>query len=126
VYAPALTRETLFAIAGFASERLDHAEAEIRRLLREREAGGAGRPDRSVASALEAEEKLAEELRLFRDEADRIAGLGWEPDLDDGIILCAAPLAGLFPAWKDAAKARKEIKAGTYPWATVSKWADQL
>lgn len=126
VYAPALRRETLFAIGRFAGERLDQAEAEIRRLLREREAGGAGRSDRAVANALEAEEKLAEELRRFHDEADRIAGLGWEPDLDDGIILCAAPLADLFPAWKDAATARKEIKGGKYPWATVSKWADQL
>jgi hypothetical protein len=126
IYAPKLRRETLFAIGRFAGERLDQAEAEIRRLLREREAGGAGRSDRAVANALEAEEKLAEELRRFRDEADRVADLGWEPDLDDGIILCAAPLADLFPAWKDAAAARKEIKAGKYPWATVSKWADQL
>ncbi len=126
VYAPALRRETLFAIGRFAGERLDQAEAEIRRLLREREAGGAGRSDRAVANALEAEEKLVEELRRFRDEADRVAGLGWEPDLDDGIILCAAPLADLFPAWKDAAAARKEIKGGKYPWATVSKWTDQL
>ena len=125
-HAPELTRETLFAIAGLAGERLDHAEAEIRRLLREREAGGAGRSDQAVANALEAEEHLSEELRRFRDEAERIAGLGWEPDLDDGIVLCAAPLADLFPAWRDAGTARKEIKAGKYPWATVSKWADQL
>lgn len=126
VYAPALRRETLFAIARYAGERLDQAEAEIRRLARERDAGGAGRSDRAVADALDAEESLAEELRRFRDEAERIAGLGWEPDLDDGIILCAAPLADLFPAWKDAAKARDELKAGKYDWATVAKWADQL
>ncbi len=126
VYAPELTRETLFAIARLASERLDHAEAEIRHLRREREVGGAGRSGRDVANVMEAEEKLAEELRRFRDEADRISGLGWEPDLDDGIVLCAAPLANLLPAWKEADTARKEIKAGKYPWATVSKWAGQL
>jgi hypothetical protein len=80
----------------------------------------------AVANALEFEEQLAEELRQFRDEAERIAGLGWEPDLDDGIILCAAPLADLFPAWRDAAAARREIEAGKYPWATVSRWVDQL
>lgn len=126
VYAPELRRETLFAIARYAGERLDQAEAEIRRLVRERDAGGAGRSDRAVANALDAEESLAEELRRFRDEAERIAGLGWEPDLDDGIILCAAPLADIFPAWKDAATARKDLKAGKYDWATVAKWADQL
>lgn len=125
-YAPALRRETLFAIARHAAQRLDHAEAEIRRLVRERESGGAGRSDRAVANALAAEESLAEELRRFRDEAERIAGLGWEPDLDDGIILCAAPLADLFPAWRDAAAARRDLKAGKYDWATVARWADQL
>jgi len=126
IYAPSLRRETLFAVASEAMSRFDRTEAEIRRLQRERDSGGAGRSARDVALALEAEEKLAEELRRFRDEANRIAGLGWEPDLDDGIILCAAPLAELFPAWKDAAAARKEIKAGKYPWATVSDWANQL
>ena len=126
VYAPMLSRETLFAIARVATDRLSGAEAEIRRLQRERDAGGVGRSPREVADALESEERLAEELRGFRDEAERIAGFGWDPDLDDGIILCAAPLADLFPAWKDAATARNEIKAGKYPWATVSRWADQL
>ncbi|HVL64212.1 MAG TPA: hypothetical protein VM573_03470, partial [Actinomycetota bacterium] len=59
-------------------------------------------------------------------EADRIAGLGWEPDLDDGIILCAAPLADLFPAWPDAAKERENLRAGKYPWASVAAFADKL
>jgi hypothetical protein len=126
VYAPTLARETLFAVARAAADRLDGAEAEIHRLQRERAIGGAGRSARDVADALAFEEQLAEELRRFRREAVRIAGLGWDPDLDDGIILCAAPLADLFPAWKDAATARNEIKAGKYPWATVSRWADQL
>jgi hypothetical protein len=126
VYAPTLSREALFAVAQIAANRLDRGEAEIARLGRERESGGAGRSAREVATALESEERLAEELRPFRHEAERIAGLGWEPDLDDGIILCAAPLAGLFLAWKDAATARQEIKEGKYPWASVSRWADQL
>jgi hypothetical protein len=126
VYAPVLSRETLFAIMRAAADRLDGAESEIRRLERERDAGGDGRSAREVANALAAEQQLSEELRLFRDEAQRIAGLGWMPDLDDGVILCAAPLANLFPAWKDTDAARKQIKAGDYPWATVSKWADQL
>jgi hypothetical protein len=126
LYAPRLSREVLFALARAAADRLGAAEGEIRRLQREREHGGAGRSARTVVTALESEEHLVEELRRFHDEAERVAGLGWEPNLDDGIILCAAPLADLFPAWKDAATARKEIKSGKYPWATVSKWADEL
>jgi hypothetical protein len=126
VYAPLLSRETLYVVARAAADRLDGAEAETRRLQRERESGGAGRSAREVANALEAEQRLAEELRRFRAEAERVAGLGWDPDLDDGIILCAAPLAYLFSAWRDATTARKELQAGKYPWATVSRWAKQL
>src|SRR5207247_10238884 len=62
-YAPAFSRETLFALVRAAAERLDAAEAEIRRLRREREAGGAGRSAREVVAALDAEEQLVEELR---------------------------------------------------------------
>ena len=126
VYALQLSRETLFGISRAAADRLDAAEAETRRLQRERVVGGAGRSARQVAAALESEERLAGELARFRVEAERIAGLGWEPDLDDGMILCAAPLAGIFPAWRDAPSARKDIQAGKHPWASVSRWADKL
>jgi hypothetical protein len=125
-YAAALSRETLFAIAGAAARREALAAEAIRRLQAERDTGGAGRSVRQVSEALAAEEALTEELGKFRTEAERIAGLGWEPDLDDGIILCAAPLAGLFPAWPDAAKEREQILKGRYPWATVSGWKDVL
>jgi hypothetical protein len=126
VYAPTLSRETIFAVERAAADRLDAAEREIQRLQRERDAGGAGRSNRQVAAALESEEQLAGELRRFRDEAERIASLGWMPDHDDGLLLCAAPFAGIFPDWRDAGTARREIKAGDYPWAAVSKWAGEL
>jgi hypothetical protein len=126
VYAPTLTRETLYAVASEAGRRERLASAAIVRLQREQDEGGAGRPARKVAEELEVEEKLAVELGQFRAEAERVAGLGWEPDLDDGIVLCAAPLADLFPSWRDAKTARAELRKGKYGWATVAAWADQL
>ena len=126
VYAPSLTRETLYAVEAAATARLNAAQTEISRLARSQGDGGDGRSERDKASALEAEQLLSEELGVFRDRAHGIAALGWEPDLDDGIALCAAPLADLFPAWPEAARQRENIKASKYPWATVSKWADEL
>ncbi len=126
VYAPSLSRETLYAVEAAAASRLNAAEAEISQLRRSRESGVSGRSARDFANAIDAEQRLAEELRVFSREAGRVAALGWVPDLDDGIILCAAPLAGLFPAWKEAAMELENIKADEYPWATVSKWADEL
>jgi hypothetical protein len=125
-YAPMLSREMLYAIAAEALRREGHAGAEIARLERERSSGGLGRDLRSLDTALDAERKLGEELRRFRHEAERIASLGWEPDLDDGVALCAAPLADLLPMWKEPAQYRKELREGEYQWSTVSKWADQL
>ncbi len=125
VYAPTFNRETLYAVANEARRRERLADEAILRLRQEREVAG-GRPVRTVSEELQAEERLVEELRVFRLEAERIAGLGWEPDLDDGSILTAAPLADLFPAWPAATTARAELRRGQYPWATVASWADRL
>ena len=125
-YAPSLSRETLYAIEAAATARLNAAEIEISRLHRDQQDGRGGRSPRQLAAVLDAEQRLAEELRVFRNEAERIARLGWTPDLDDGIVLCAAPLADLFPAWKETKKERANIKAGKYPWASVTMWADEL
>lgn len=125
LYAPTLSRETLFAVASEAARRERLAIEAIARLQREQQEGG-GRPARKIAEALDSEEKLAEELRRFRTEAQRIAGLGWEPNLDDGVVLCAAPLADLFPAWPDAKKARDELRKGQHEWAAVARWAREL
>ena len=126
VYAPSLQRETLYAVEAAATARLHAAGGEISRLLTEQQGGGSGRAPRRLAELLEAEQRLAEELRVFQAEAERVADLGWEPDLDDGIVLCAAPLAGLFPAWPEARKKREELRAGKYSWASVARWADDL
>ena len=126
IYAPMLSRETLYAVAREAARRERLAVEAITRLQPEQQAGSLGRPARKIAEELDSEERLAEELRRFRTEAERIAGLGWEPNLDDGIVLCAAPLADLFLAWSDAKKARDELRKGGHKWAGVAQWAGEL
>jgi hypothetical protein len=125
-YAPMLTREGLYAIASAAGRRERLAGEAIARLQREQQEGASGSSTRRVVEELDAEEKLMEELRRFRAEAERIAGLGWEPNLDDGAVLCAAPLADLFPSWPDAKLSRAELRKGKHKWSTVAGWADQL
>jgi hypothetical protein len=50
----------------------------------------------------------------------------WKPEFDDGVLLNAAPLYRLTPAWKradaklDLAKAWKSLKDGDYPWAKTA------
>ncbi|OBH94308.1 BREX-1 system adenine-specific DNA-methyltransferase PglX [Mycobacterium sp. E2733] len=126
IYAPTFSRESLYAVASEVLRREGHAATEIARLERERAGGGGIRGASALDRALDAERTLAEELRRFREEADRIAALGWEPDLDDGIVLCAAPLADLFPGWRDLAQFRKDVRSGKYEWSTIARWAKQI
>jgi SAM-dependent methyltransferase len=126
LYAPEFSREVLFEIVREVEKRQRLADQQIAHLQGVSTAGGGEKSASSLAKELETEQKLAVELASFRAEAERIANLGWEPDLDDGMVLNAAPLADLFPAWKDAAVYRKELRAGKYEWATVARYADRL
>ncbi|HXF72494.1 MAG TPA: BREX-1 system adenine-specific DNA-methyltransferase PglX [Actinomycetota bacterium] len=136
VYAPTLSRETLFAIVREARRKEASLLAGVERLRRDARAAE-GEERRALERQLEADESLLEEVKAFRAEAERVAELGWEPDLDDGIVLCAAPLADLLPAWKaqgradsknpaDPQQARKLLKAGRFPWSAVSRFAERL
>jgi hypothetical protein len=50
----------------------------------------------------------------------------WIPELDDGVLLNAAPLYRLTPSWKradaklDLSKVWKALKEGEYPWAKTA------
>jgi hypothetical protein len=137
VYAAMLSRETLFAVVREA-RRKETLLAQAADGLRQQVAKASGRGRQLLERQLDDVENLRKEVRGFLEEAERVANLGWEPDLDDGIILCAAPLASLMPTWRQAGRgedsknpgdpeqARRLIKAGKFPWATVSRWKESL
>jgi len=120
LYAPELSREMLFAIAGSAREKLQRLLEQARQ-LRNRHLDTA---DRAVVERIEQIESLAGEIEQFAEHAEKVAQSGWRPDLNDGLILCAAPLERLFAddAWrKHIAPYRKDLETKKYPWATVQR-----
>jgi hypothetical protein len=120
VYAPWLSREQLFAVSRAAQERFRRLSDQSAQLRRDLEAGR----ERGIHDRLEATEDLMRELEVFHKNADLVAQSGWEPDLNDGIILNAAPLEDLFAdaRWrKDVSTHRKKLEKGEYPWATVQR-----
>ena len=80
-------------------------------------------PTPSQRRAFAEQEAFVEELRAFRDEVARVAPL-WDPDLDDGVIVNAAPLHRLFGhtrSWqKECAAAWRRLVDGEYDWAHLA------
>jgi hypothetical protein len=71
------------------------------------------------------------ELRTLRDELLRVAALPWQPNLDDGVIIIAAPLWKCFrlPKWsKDCRATCEKLERGDYDWAHLAYaiWPDRV
>ncbi|MGI8683901.1 MAG: Eco57I restriction-modification methylase domain-containing protein, partial [Acidimicrobiales bacterium] len=128
LYAPVLSREALYGVAAHAERRWNGAEAEMRRLeSAQLQATDDPARARSLASRLDTERRLGEELRTLHKLLAAVAGSGWVPDLDDGIVVCAAPLTDALLDWpKDPGEARAQLRAGKLAWATAHRWREAL
>jgi hypothetical protein len=66
---------------------------------------------------------LQTELADLRAEIMRVAALPYKPDLDDGVLICAAPLAKLsrLTKWRrDLEACWKKLEGGDYDWAHLA------
>ena len=117
IYVHAMTRDTLFGIARAADVRRRECD-ERARLVR----GSESKLGRRSREEIERVESLATELGVFAGHAHSVADSGWVPDLNDGVVLVAAPLAPLFQDryWLGKlTREREALEEGSYPWATV-------
>ncbi|MGQ0678938.1 MAG: BREX-1 system adenine-specific DNA-methyltransferase PglX [Actinomycetota bacterium] len=134
VYAPFLSREVLYAVAGHGERRYVAAQNEALRLesahLQASTPGAAGyslAQARALGALLDAGRRTAEEVRLLNSLLRRIADCGWVPDLDDGIVICAAPFAEALLDWpNDPADARRQLKAGKFSWSSAHSWREKF
>lgn len=74
---------------------------------------------------------FAGELYDLREELLRIAALSYKPDLDDGVIINAAPFYGLFHlrSWgEETEEGWKKLEKGDYVWAHLAYiiWPDRV
>jgi hypothetical protein len=131
------TINTLSALQGnrFVGGRLHWLETELADLLF-RAAKAEGREKSNVTKRAREIAEALEDLKAFDaslsaanqfpiKDANGLPGIvRWKPELDDGVLLNAAPLQELAPAWKpagtDLKKAWEELEDAKYDWAKTA------
>jgi hypothetical protein len=131
LYYPRLTSDTIYtAVNKYLNPKIatvDRSIADMSQSLVSASGGAATRLQRD----LESEQELRRELTDMRDELLRIAALPYRPNLDDGVIINAAPFHRLIRhrAWAKATEdIWKKLEKGEYDWAHLAYaiWPDRV
>ncbi len=118
------------AVNRYVAPKIAQVEARIARMEAEL-SQATGRAAAALRDQLDGTRALLTELRQFRAELLRIAALPYKPDLNDGVIINAAPLHKLFRLrkWaKDSEAVWRKLEAGDYDWAHLAYtlWPDRV
>jgi hypothetical protein len=117
-------KDTLFkAIQYYVEPKIRGEEGRLRELVAQLEAMKDALPCRErtrLEKTIEAQHELLNELASFKEALQRVVALGYDPDLNDGVVLNIAPLYELVP-WREAKKYWDDLCAGKYTWSTISQ-----
>ncbi|MCL4487038.1 MAG: BREX-1 system adenine-specific DNA-methyltransferase PglX [Chloroflexi bacterium] len=117
-----MTKDTLFVIQ---RRYLDPKINLTKQLLTEKraaaKAASEARERRELAKDADEIEKLLVDLEEFAKHLKAITDRGYDPDIDDGVILNLAPLASVIPAWRmEPQKYWDALEHGDYDWARIA------
>ena len=115
--------DTLFRIRNeFVEPRLRLAEREIADLRVQ------AAKNRRAARELDRMLDLADDLGKFAAILKGIAERGYTSQIDDGVLINAAPLHVALPSWPDTRATWKELEAGKYDWAhqAMAYWPERV
>lgn len=128
LYAHRVTGDRLFSVLNeILRPKLDQEESLLGRM----KADAGASPTSGQRKEIEAQEDFVAELKTMIEEVARVAPL-WAPDLDDGVVICLAPLWRLFPQHKPWQKECKRIwdklAAGDFDWAHLAMhlWPERV
>jgi hypothetical protein len=117
-----LTKDTLFVVQ---RKYVDAKLKLTRQLLGEKRQAANEAADARARRALNKEadelEKLLADVEEFARRLKAITDRGYDPDINDGVILNMAPLAEVIPSWsKEPQKYWDGLEAGDYDWAHIA------
>jgi hypothetical protein len=123
LYYHRLDDQTLYtAVNRYVTPKIERVEGYVARLEADL-AQVTGRAASNLRDQLDQVQGFLAELREFREELLRIAGLPYKPNLNDGVIINAAPLHRLFGLrkWaKDTEAVWRKLEKGEYDWAHMA------
>ena len=131
LYYHRLTDQTLYlAVNKYVEPKIAEVERGLARLEDELPSAS-GRDAARLRDRLREGRAFLGELRDFREELLRVAALPYKPNLNDGVIINAAPLHKLFRlrSWaKDTEECWKKLQKGDYDWAHLAYtiWPDRV
>ncbi|MCE5200790.1 MAG: BREX-1 system adenine-specific DNA-methyltransferase PglX [Armatimonadota bacterium] len=131
LYYPRLTSDTLYSAI---NNRLKPKIADVERRINAAESDlnlSSGSAGTKARDELDKAKAFLAELNDLMSEILRVAELPYKPDLNDGVIINAAPLHKLFrlPKWSKACEeCWKKLEKGDYDWAhmALNVWPDRV
>jgi hypothetical protein len=128
LYAHSVTGDSLFrALNDIVSPKLGLEKRRLTDLVQ----GAGPDPTASQRKAIDAQDKLVDELDDLAQQLNAVAPL-WHPDLNDGVVIVLAPLWRLFAhhrAWsKELRNHWDKLQAGDYDWAQLAMhlWPERV
>jgi len=123
LYYHRLTDQTVYAAVNKYLEpkisEIEHAATQIEKELE----AASGREGTQLRDRLNEARAFAGELRELREELLRIGALPYKPNLNDGVIINAAPFHRLFrlrPWAKETEQVWRKLEKGEYDWAHLA------
>ena len=128
IYVHAFSRDTLFLVQNdFVIKRLDRERRQLEVIRTE----SGVNPTAAQSKAIERQIAFVDEIQSLRDDVARLLPL-WNPSLNDGVIINAAPFWRLFgraKSWQsDCRTVWNGLCAGEYDWShlAMNLWPERV